>query len=49
MSAYRRGYRHGHRDRRRSRPSMFWGRALVVFIGVLLFLHWAQAKGLVHP
>lgn len=53
MTRYARGYRQGRRDqRRRARgrsEGRFWGRALVVTVGALLFLHWAQQAGLVHP
>lgn len=31
--------------RRRNRPSMFWGRALVVTVLTLIFLHYAQTEG----
>jgi len=42
MSAYRRGYRHAQRDRRRG-PNLFWGRALLT--AVVLMILWAHWKG----
>lgn len=53
MTRYARGYRHGRKDQRRRVRSRsegrFWGRALVVTVGAMLLLHWAQQAGVVHP
>lgn len=39
------GRRSSRRHPGRRSPSMMWGRALVVFVAALLFLHWAQTEG----